>query len=1613
MYEQTRETMKTSRILGAHPVLFLEIATVSALWLSPASAETLFFSNYNNPVLNRTTGLVSLSGVSQRFATEFFTLANPATVRGAALLISNADTVEHDLDAWLYAADGPNSGPGTLLTAFTSADDFVSAGQTNLATFSHAGFTLNPNTQYWLVAGLAEPVVQSPVHWLGTSSNNADFFGMFTVSSTPTSFLQTSTNAGATFTTASGLNGKFALGDTAPAINRIWDSGGTSNLWSDGANWNHNIAPSNGNSLTFGSGARTTSYADYAALSVNELIFTNTAPAFTLHVPERASQPELTINGALTNSGTATQTLVADGATALGMNGGVLTINSATMSGPITLIAPGSATIFNEPGTGGEGGSTAILSSADSAQGGGTPEPGVVIFQSNATAATSTLTATGATSAAGFGGLIHFGGNTTAASANLFARSGQVAGAPGGTIFFADTAGGGLARATVEAGARFDISALTSPGMTIGDRARRHAESRQCAARCGHRRLWRRAECERRRDGRDDPSHHAGRHGHGEFSHQPANRIADDRRKRRGGARGNIAARTGGAGRPRARHRRAARSRARIFGNAARQGEAISESPPSERTAPAALSRPSGRNAAFSGWRFGNRHSLTRRSIVPTAPRPSRKASNLNPHHSTPMTPRILSATIAAHLALVFTVHAQTWDGDGVGGGNLNWNFAANWNPNALPVNNGTANVIFAGTIDTNGPNLDQNWSVNAVTFPLNAAANPFTLASSVNATLTVGAGGITNNDGDIQTVRHAVTIGTATSTFSSSIGTLTFLDTVNLGTNALTVSGVGDTNFANFSGAGSVTKTGAGTMNWAPTATTAADITVNAGTLRTTADGSTDVFDGNASIAVNGTSALGINEHMVLDGGAQLTRQAGASINLNSAKTLTVQGGSDAIFTGDFGFGVNFGTAPTVVVNGTGSTMQTLSGGNLSVLFSSALTVQSGAGVSAAGGLLLGSGGGNAMLTVDGTGSSVSAGALSVFGGGSNSTVTLSNNAAGNFAAIEIAEGTPFANVTTILSGADVITTGNLRLATFTAGGTGTLTVSGTGSTWTQTGVSSNTIGGSAVGGAAVVNVQNGAVFTSGTGSVTLNATATINISDGTLDLRGPLIRNGGALNFTSGALSIVDDFTVGAGGLLGTNMTLAATRRFTTSATTTIDPFQTLTLNGGSLSTGALVNNGIFAFNSGTLAITGAGGFNIGSGALGANVSLYFSQTLQVTNTATIAGGAVLAVNGGTFTAGALANSGTLRANSGAANFGTIANSGGGRIFVGDTLTASGSWTNAAGAQLTLENDALVNGAGALANSGLITGDGTIGKSLANNSGGEVRAAAGQRLIFTGAATNGGTGHVEVSAGGDLQFQSTLANASAIDVIGGTFRVEGATTNAASTGRITGRDAILRFNGGLANSGSLAFSFGTSDVFGDIANAAATGRIVVSGNSNATFYDDLVNNGSVQVSTGSTAVYFGAVSGTGSFPGAGTNFFEGDLSPGASPALVTFGGNVIYGSSATNTMELAGTARGTGYDAVNVAGKLTFNGTLTVPLLGGFTPQAGHVFNLFDWGTQAGAFTTVNLPALNAGLAWSQAALYTAGEIIVALDTAYTGRVWDGGGADNARIKACLTSR
>jgi len=207
-----------------------------------------------------------------------------------------------------------------------------------------------------------------------------------------------------------------------------------------------------------------------------------------------------------------------------------------------------------------------------------------------------------------------------------------------------------------------------------------------------------------------------------------------------------------------------------------------------------------------------------------------------------------------------------------------------------------------------------------------------------------------------------------------------------------------------------------------------------------------------------------------------------------------------------------------------------------------------------------------------------------------------------------------------------------------------------------------------------------------------------------------------------------------------------------------------------------------------------------------------------------------------------------------------------------------------------------------------------------------------------------------------------------------------------ASAASRVTGTN-LLTIAGSLAGSGVVEVPVkvaagGELNLVNDI--------ITFPGDGNGATDDGLVNlgtanlinsviNGDVRSPAGSTnnvagtATFNGHFKGTASFSGTQNLVtFNGGYDPGDSPAAVSFGGSVAFGSGGTLTLELGGTNAGTHYDQLNVSATATLGGTLNVVLIDSFVPAAGQVFQLFNAANRVGSFTTVNLPALNAGLAW-----------------------------------------
>ncbi len=349
-------------------------------------------------------------------------------------------------------------------------------------------------------------------------------------------------------------------------------------------------------------------------------------------------------------------------------------------------------------------------------------------------------------------------------------------------------------------------------------------------------------------------------------------------------------------------------------------------------------------------------------------------------------------------------------------------------------------------------------------------------------------------------------------------------------------------------------------------------------------------------------------------------------------------------------------------------------------------------------------------------------------------------------------------------------------------------------------------------------------------------------------------LISGAGAAWTCSGSFDL-GGLSGAAGGAANLTIATAATLQVTAPNTLRIYTPGALHLNGGTLSVGSLLIDpgGVFDFSAGTLAILGTGGLRLGTtGPLGAIFDATAGRSL-VAGTLNLDAGAILRMSGGTVSATTLNNSG--------------------EIVLGDplsTLTAS-----------------VIN------NNGLIDGDGVIAAPLQNNAGGEIRADAGKRVLFTGPAFSSvNDGQINLF-GGAVEFNQQLTNNPA--------------------GRITGRGTIIG-HAGLANAGSISLSGGLSDVNATLSNQSGS-KVIITGGSTSTFFQAVTNQSGSEfrVSTNSTAVFLGNVTGLGQFTGPGVKDFEASASAGP---LATTGSSIIGPSatlSATTIREAIVTLEGT----------------------------------------------------------------------------------------------------
>jgi len=289
----------------------------------------------------------------------------------------------------------------------------------------------------------------------------------------------------------------------------------------------------------------------------------------------------------------------------------------------------------------------------------------------------------------------------------------------------------------------------------------------------------------------------------------------------------------------------------------------------------------------------------------------------------------------------------------------------------------------------------------------------------------------------------------------------------------------------------------------------------------------------------------------------------------------------------------------------------------------------------------------------------------------------------------------------------------------------------------------------------------------------------------------------------------------------------------------------------------------------------------------------------------------------------------------------------------------------------------NAVINATGQTMNTDTIQGEGKL-LSMVMNQGVTALLHAQSGTFEVNTLMNEG-GTVEVDNGATFKINQGVDSAN-----NGTYLLHGGTVDLPL-------HAPLHNSGLISGRGSFKCSVGvptneTTTIYNN------TNIVIEDGNMD--FHVGVTNDGTISIEAGRSAIFHEDVYGKiGTFTGPGRAVFKPGTKfhSGSSPGHNTFEGDVEFQGSLP--MEINGTTRGTGYDAIDVYGKLTLSGSLDVTLydqaLGqDYEPQLDEEYNLLNWGSIDGTFAGgINLPAfdIESGLAWDISTLYDDGTIRV----------------------------
>ena len=185
--------------------------------------------------------------------------------------------------------------------------------------------------------------------------------------------------------------------------------------------------------------------------------------------------------------------------------------------------------------------------------------------------------------------------------------------------------------------------------------------------------------------------------------------------------------------------------------------------------------------------------------------------------------------------------------------------------------------------------------------------------------------------------------------------------------------------------------------------------------------------------------------------------------------------------------------------------------------------------------------------------------------------------------------------------------------------------------------------------------------------------------------------------------------------------------------------------------------------------------------------------------------------------------------------------------------------------------------------------------------------------------------------------------------------------TTNGSSGNLTLTTNRNFATTGGLSNAGTINIQKSTGSGHTQL-TIGGTGNYTQTGGT--TTVDGLLTTaGAINISSG--FVYGNAGTLTGAFDLTGGTLNPGDGIKKAGVLNIT--GSYTESGSGILNIDLGGTTAGTNYDVLNVSGAAGLGGTLNVDLLTGFTPVAGNAFDILNYTSDSGTFTTTNLPTVS----------------------------------------------